>query len=704
MPFGTYSTFAGAGLLNTNYYRRTERYFYSAGQGLSIQAELPNYGYTSSNSGSEQNGLTVVAGLYSAGSTSSFDNSGQGATTFWTAGAFPTGSPAYSTQTESVTSSSSSGAFFTTAFIQNVGFEVRYDESTDSYYFADTDIHPFALNKQTTSTTDTNNYSIRSTTVTTLTLQTLETETTYTDLTETNSTAGRIATTTTETTTYGYGVGFDGGEIFCNSFAGVALIIQPEYGFEWTQDGNALQYLEIFTTTGTFGAFHASIIKDNNQSAQTFPAESNQLVASSGIPRPIGSYLTITIISESIQTITYDIISEGGGITLSFQSSYSFDGTNFKSDTDSPSSYSYNSMEAVSSTFTKIIASEVVVVISPSDSSGMSVGYFTTTKAIQASTTAQFFYVDQYLSYFSSFSYRSLVPTTAQSSYLLFEQGEFGSQVITYLTSSSTSNSGSDPIYTSQDSYGSLQSAITEIEINKIPKIYYKSFYSLPIAPLGSNYYTQISPAFRFVVGGTSDSIGGYKNSLSPESVFTKIYFTTYKFERDGAVTPPIIAIPIDFTSESESGTISLYTYQAVSIPSGFYFGSENASVYWTKLEFGSTTNTTQSFTIGYAGAGSELTMGYYGGRDESDGSWSPLGNTILHTRGLVNTISGASWSTDGYYYWSGSQRVTSSPVSSAINPIGNGTPITYIGSEWADGFAFPVVSILKTYINSYEY
>jgi hypothetical protein len=96
--------------------------------------------------------------------------------------------------------------------------------------------------------------------------------------------------------------------------------------------------------------------------------------------------------------------------------------------------------------------------------------------------------------------------------------------------------------------------------------------------------------------------------------------------------------------------------------------------------------------------------MGYYGGRDESDGSWSPLGNTILHTRGLVNTISGASWSTDGYYYWSGSQRVTSSPVSSAINPIGNGTPITYIGSEWADGFAFPVVSILKTYINSYEY
>lgn len=700
MPFGTYITFVGAGIYDTNYYNATENGYTSQGARRVELLTPPNHPYSSANSGVAVAGVTVANGLYFQSSTASGSNYGEGET------AYESGTSSF---TENTSTSSSQGGetVFSTSFVEDVGFKVLYTYGTDlytqAYDFTDPEVGVFQIGKITTTRETNEFYPIRSAIPTTLTLYTLGTATTYTDVTSTTTSFIREATVASQTTTYGTGVGFDGGEIFCNSFSGVALVIQPEYGFSWTQDGNYLQYLELFTSTGSFSAFYSSIIKDNDQSATTFQAESSQLIAGLVVARPLGSPITTTIISGSTNTIIYDIVSQEVATVINITNSYSFDGTNFKLDTDSPTSYGYSAGHTVSTSTTQIIANEVADIIYPNDPSGLSVAYYTTTKAIQALTTTQFFTLDAYLSYFSSFSYRGLVQTTSEGSYVLFEQGDFGSQSLTYLNSTSESYSGStEDFATVTGSYGYFASGFQNIQIGKVPRIYYKSFYSLQIPPSGSRYYTQMSPAFRFVVGSTSDSIGGYKKSLSPDSALTKIYFTTYNFERGGALGAPIIAVPIDFTSESTSGTTSSYTYQAVSIPSGFYIGSANASVYWTKLVAGSTTNTTESFAIGYAGDDLELTMGYYGGADEFYCNWSPIQSPILYTQGLVHTSSGATWSTDGYYYWSGSDRVTSMPASNAINPIGDGVPITYIGSEWVEGFAFPVVSIVKQHINSY--
>jgi hypothetical protein len=171
-------------------------------------------------------------------------------------------------------------------------------------------------------------------------------------------------------------------------------------------------------------------------------------------------------------------------------------------------------------------------------------------------------------------------------------------------------------------------------------------------------------------------------------------------------VSAPTLVVPIDFTSEDTTGANSRYTYQSVSVPSGFYLGNNYASVYWTQSLNGVTNITISSFSLGYAGVETVLKLGYFSSADQVNGYWSPLQSSILHTKGLVNVSDAASWTQDGYYYWNQSEdeRITSSSVTNAINPIGDGMPITYIGSEWVDSVAYPIISITKTYINSYTY
>ena len=215
------------------------------------------------------------------------------------------------------------------------------------------------------------------------------------------------------------------------------------------------------------------------------------------------------------------------------------------------------------------------------------------------------------------------------------------------------------------------------------------------------------------MVGGTSDSIGQYNSALTPESLITKLYFTTYKFERNGAVKVPTLAVPIDFTSEitstseSTGETSSSYTYQAVSVPNSFYLGSANASVSWTRVE--ETSTSTESFTIGYIGSNAILTMGKLTQNDFFTGAGEvPYAGGIYYTRGLVNASSGASWSQDGYYYWSVSEtqetRSTDGTRTNPISVVGDGMPITFVASCLTTSRAYPVAFALKNYANSYSY
>jgi len=646
VPFAVYTTFAGAGFSYFNYLTR----FTSDSNSIAVPSGFGG-GFTSSASGLN----SIVSGLNTVRQTvdnfSSYSNSN---------GSSTSGRTAYE-------------AYTYTAFIPNSAIEIRMSDFTGPFNFTDTNLYVFNINKET-SVQETGSIGLRATTETTIASTILDIETSWTDITTEAVNLPRTWTTKSATTTYGTGVGFEGGEIFCDFLSGVGLIIQPHYGYMWTQDGSMLQYLEIFYSTGVFSPFYSNIIKDNQENAITIQAETANLdinvsYALTNTPS------SVTVILGSTQTVTYDRITNSGTTNITFANRYIFNGTQFVLDTNSPTSYDYIKETKQSSTFTQVIASQAVRNVYK-NITGYSDGFFTTTKAIRISTTATMINIDQSLSYFSSFTYSGIIATTAMSSYILFDQGEFGSGA---------------------EVFGAYSASTSNIPI---PQRHYKSYYSLQLGNTAINYYTQNSPAFNFVVGGTSASVGGYRASLSPSSALTKLYFTTYIFERDGVLGSPTLAIPIDYTSQSNSS----YTYQLVDVPKEFCLGNSQASVYWTKSIDGNTTYTTESFTLSYAGSDSLLKSAYYGGGDAESSPWSPFPAYVFHTKGLVNTSSGANWSVDGNYYWNGTSRVTSGSNSNAIAPLGDGMPTTYIGSEWVGGIAFPVVTALKEHINSYNY
>jgi hypothetical protein len=192
--------------------------------------------------------------------------------------------------------------------------------------------------------------------------------------------------------------------------------------------------------------------------------------------------------------------------------------------------------------------------------------------------------------------------------------------------------------------------------------------------------------------------------SLTPTSVLTKCFFTSHKFERTGAGKVAVFYVPINYTSQGFTDDAT--TEQTVSVPQSFYFGSTQASIYWTtksEINTSSTQTGTTSFTISYAGAESMLSIGYDGVNDFQANTFSPAfgENKIFHTE---PSIYSGSWSKDGYYYYNASDRTSSGTASNAISVIGDGQYATYIGSEYVTDIAFPVVSITRSYVNSYGY
>ena len=700
MPFSTYSTFANVKIRYEDYESYRQAGFNSEFSYL-IQAASEFFA-SSSSSKTENFFFEYAKGLNNdvvrqgttsqSGYTTSLDEQvDTGPYTF------------SSTESGGITTETELGA--KTIFVPNGGFIIRGGGDATSYSFSQYPNLSLAVGKLgTTNNTlgsGTDSFYIKSTRRTTITDTILSIETTWTDVTTTYSNTRRTYTDISATTEYGTGIVGVG---YADDYSGEALIIQPLYGSNWTRDGSSLEYLHIFTSIGTVGPFHTSIIKDNENIEYTFPAERTNFI--SNIEYQLGEDTEYTVVSSSGTSITYDYLTTVG-TTLTFGKSYAFDGTQFYENTDFKTSYSFGKLIKNSTSTSQILNNEVLLDGQVSDSD-WKYAFYVTTKAIQAVSSDIFYAIDQNLSYFNSFTYRGTINTTASQRYVLLDAGVFNSSSTSTSASNFTSDSETN-IYVSQTTGSGAENSFSESYNSGLyARIFYKNLYSIAIGAQNSawtKYYTQYSPSFKYVVGGESDSINGYRESLIPENLITKLYFTTYKFERGGAVNAPILVIPIDYTSESSAGTQSFYTYQSVNVPNEFCLGSASASVYWTQSVAGGTTNTTSSFTLAYAGGGGVLTLGEFIQDDFSGGVGEvPYNSGIYHTIGLVNTANGADWSKDGYYYWNSNIRGTSGTTPNAISVVGNGQPITYIASEWVAGRAFPVASIVKSHANSYSY
>lgn len=525
---------------------------------------------------------------------------------------------------------------------------------------------------RTLTTTDTYNKSLRGTTSSTITSTIADIETTWTNVT-TNAITTEINYTNTKLSYYMTSPFASLNPVM--EFDGEGLVIQPSFGTSWTQDGTKMQYLQIFTETGSFQQYDIYEIKDNDDPI-TISAE--KIGISHNIAFEIDGSPT-TVFPQITSLLTYEY-TDLQSTTTTFSKKYFYYPPFITSFDDIPTSASFYKRIIKSASLIQTIQDEWA--ITPEGDEGFSLGLYTSTRVTGIYATGNYYYVDDQPPYFSLLTYRGTIKTTTSQSYVANDQ-IFGT------------------------TYGYNNTAI------KFPVTRYlhKNFYTIGIDALGydglfwEKYYTQYSPNSNFVVAGTSDKIGGYY-WIEPESVLTKLYFTTYAFERGGAVRAPVLAVPINYTSESSFEYGAEYTYQSVSLPYEFYIGSSQASIYWTlsTQDTSSFTTSTQSFTMSYASTQPLLSMGYFGTNDFSNDIYNAVefSGSIYHTIGIVNTENGASWLQNGFNYWNGTQRQTVGFVDSAISAVGNPEIITFVASEWR-AYGFPVATILKTHVNSYK-
>lgn len=682
VPFSTYETFNDAQISNYEYYS------FTSGASSSYYDSLNNSGTIISHT-ETSTARTIGTGWlssYYATLSRSFSASGRTGTS--------------NTQSNPTPISSTISKY--TVFSENIGFFVIDNlgtfDRTDSYYFSSNAL--LGLERQTSEQTEIS-LNIRSTTETEISSTILEIPTTWTDVTTYAQNTPRTITQTTTTLFYATGIDNNPYTTECNQINERCLFLQPIYGESWTRDGTALEYIHVFTSTGTFGPYNSFIIKDNDSNTYSFPEETETFTGNVAILR---NGANNTIISGVTETLSYDQLGITNVTTLTNSGYYSYNAF-FNQFTFLSESYytqrTYNPTTSIATQLTQELASEFSINLSSTIYFTASAQFLTTTKATSIYTTGVYYFIDKYSNYFNSFTYRGLVTTTAESSYFITQLNDIGFSSSSSTIGNTTTNSAFNA--------GNEYSATYE----PVPLRVRRGFYTLPLGG-GAGYeayYTQLVPPYRWVVGGTSDSVGGHKISLSPESLVTKLYFTTYAFERGGILNRPVLAIPIDYTntSASEGDTAISLTYQSVNVPSGFMLGESSASVYWTTSISGDTTDHVESFEIGYSADQSLFTIGYYNVKDfdSSIAGIMPY-SAIYHTQGLVKTSNNASWSFDHSYYWVDSIRTTSGSSTNPVSPD-NQQPLTYVGSHWLETnkglsaqIMYPVTFVTKQYLNSF--
>lgn len=578
-----------------------------------------------------------------------------------------------------------------TIYLAGVGFVVENDGTGYTYYFSD---GGGIVNQNTTSNTN-SNFDIRKTTQTSLSTEIYTSTATWTDKTTTASNVNIGYTNIQSLSTIGSAIE----DLATLYFPNAKLVIATACGYLWTAGQGQLNYLHYFTNTGGVSYNGGSKIKEDD-AVVTISAE---FTSFNGNITPAQSVST-TIQAEVNTTISYEYLDF---ITSSFvisSNTLQFDGIRFYTDSNLPTSFAYQKGTIKNSTISFNLANLISFAGNTDDKGNRDI--FTTTKAIQISTTDTFYHINSFYSYFESITYKGLINTTAKSSYALFQAPDYGSASSSTSGETNYSTVDANPVGTITEQSGETSENASSETYYRIPQRFYKSFYSIPLGIADDEwqkYYTRKVANSNFAVQHSNGSSFSYLKDFTPTSVLTKCFFTSYNFERVGAGKTPVLYIPINYTS---IGTDDKTTEQTVTIPRSFYFGSTQASIYWTtrsEVNTSSTQTGTTSFTVSYAGAESMLSIGYDAVNDFEVNTFSPpfQANKIFHTQ---PTIYSGSWKKDGYYYYNSLVRTSSGNASNAISVIGNGQYATYIGSEYVTDIAFPVVSITRSYVNSYGY
>ena len=572
-----------------------------------------------------------------------------------------------------------------TYYEYNAGIGFIYNGSTNTtYFFSDSSNSPVYKTNYTTSQ-NTEDWPIRSTLTyeassSTYFLEPFEiVSTTWVDITTTNTTRNRLYTEIASIGSVPFGVF----AVECNRTNDVRVIIEPRIGQNWTVDGSALEYYQLFLATGEYVATHSVNYFDSNLQT-TINAETTELfpTVSSRFGLSVTSNYEVTNFSETIITITKEqaetIVNEQLYLT-------------------SAETETIGTVKKVISlgTFSYILGES----FSETTSSGSRRAVFAE-RITEIPTTATFYVVDNFYTYNSSFTYSGLVQTTAMYSYSL-GSAAFG-------TSSSSTQftfiSGTETITASQSGYESKPALGTRFFVE-----YYSILLGTELS-IWNKSYAQAYVFNPFALAFTSETANRYAASIdSPYDVV----FTSYKFDvlNDFSVDPKIY-IPInatEFSYPEESTNSSSFTkiVQSVDIPSEFYYGSSKATVSRTTFTVNPTTVSTafQSKDIGYVGS---QTTGFgvqIGKNDFQNQFWNPPldANRIMHTIGVLGKSS-ASYSMDGYIvYNSLFERTFAGDSVNPISIIGNGQITTIIGSSLVSSrFAFPYVLNKVSYVNSY--
>jgi len=624
---------------------------------------------------------------------------------------------------------------FSVDFFENQGFASTFYDTETTYYFSDwTDDSGAVLDL--THGGKTTVVSLRQTSSTELTLALSLDETiteTYSEVTSYSASLNRSFTDTISISEYGTIIS---SKATCNEIIGKGYVIFPVSGTNWTLDGSSLMYRRIFSSTGLYGEYYTDIFKDNEDETTTFEPDLDYLspnVTAQGAEEVIP-------FSDVVGTITYDVISQQSE-SFTIPDSYDFYLNQFVLNTEMGSSSQWNSLYAVSSELSYTNQEGVTIGPYGDSSAGSYVigGAISTTRFINVDTTIASFSYSFANTKSTYVSYRALAKTISTLSYLLYSyENTWGAKLFTSSTESGTTIVAPSFDFTvsveiSQSGLTSYSFFDTHFPI-KVNKALYSLEYPAPpfVSEIYPTFFTQKSPDFRWVLADAANpsSATMYFNSLSEVTALTKLYFTTYKYHRYGIINAPIFAVPIDFTSESDSSV----TYQAVSIPSNFYFGvtqsgtqSSNfnavASATQTYSTLENSAFNTSTFTIRYVGSGSHLKMKTSNINDISGNGDPATYENIFHTIAVMQNSSGcASWSMDNYYYWvvttissttpfgtisvDTTSRIISGTVSSPISIVGDNHPFTFIASEWLEQFdsGLPYVAIDVSYQNSYSY
>jgi len=570
------------------------------------------------------------------------------------------------------------GAEPDTYFVYNAGQGfTKYGSGTPTTYNFTDEAGAFYSYKYTTHETS-SDVTIRSTTTYEASSSTYFFEpsfeivsTTWEDITTTNTTRNRTYTEISATDSVPFAVP----QVAVNRVLGVRVIIEPKIGTNWTVDGSALEYYQLFTDIGSYVGSYSNNYFDSNLATTIYASE---VALTPDVSSRAGS--TVYSTYERI-VFSYTSLEKSGPVETIVNGQLYL--TSIEPET-------IDTVKKVisSSTFSYVLGESFAETTSTGQRRAVFAERITTVYS-----TATHYQVDNLYTYNSFFTYSGLIETTAMYSYSL-GSAAFGTRVVT----------------------GSFGLAST----NKpaLSTRFYVDYYAIALGTSDSRwnkYYTQAYALNQFALASKSGSPNRYAVSVnSPYNVI----FKSYKFDviDDFSINPKIY-IPINTTEYSYTGTDTdnpdtdspyfTKTIQSVDIPSGFYYGATNASVSRTTYTVSPATILTSSNTkvLGYIGNETTVSGPQNSKVDFQNQFWNPpnTAEKIMHTIGVLGKSS-ASYNMDGYIvYNSNLERTFAGDSKNPISIIGNGQITTIIGSSLVSSrFAFPYVLNKIYYVNSY--